>query len=110
MTTATGPVDIGKLITRSPKMKTGRPVIAGTGVMVMRIANYYKMGYTPEEIASGFGHLTLAQIYAALAYYHANKDEVEEQIAEEQELYEKYSREQAEALKNKSLFKVPAED
>jgi len=26
----------------------------------------------PEEIAERIGHLSLAQVYAALAYYHAN--------------------------------------
>jgi uncharacterized protein (DUF433 family) len=109
MATATKPINIGKLITRSPHMKSGRPVIAGTGVMVMRIANYYKLGYTPEEIVSGYGHLTLAQVYAALAYYHANKEEIEAQIAEEQTLYEKYSKEQAQEQKDAELPKIPEE-
>lgn len=92
-TVSTTSIDIGTLISKSPEMKSGRPVIAGTGVMVMRIANYYKMGYTPEEIMSGYGHLSLAQVYAALAYYHANREEIEADIAEEEALYEKYSQE-----------------
>ena len=45
------------------------------------IAIDYKAGMTPEKIAEEFPHLTLAQIYAGLAYYHANKDEVEAEIA-----------------------------
>jgi uncharacterized protein (DUF433 family) len=92
-TTSTTSTDIGTLISKSPEIKSGRPVIAGTGVMVMRIANYYKMGYTAEEIMSGYGHLSLAQVYAALAYYHANREEIEADIAEEEALYEKYSQE-----------------
>jgi hypothetical protein len=35
------------------------------------------MGLIPEEIARKFGHLSLAQVHAALAYYHANKAEIE---------------------------------
>jgi uncharacterized protein (DUF433 family) len=31
------------------------------------------MGLIPEEIARKIGHLPLAQVHAALAYYHANK-------------------------------------
>lgn len=89
-------VDIGTLITKSPEMKSGRPVISGTGVMVMRIAGWYKLGLSPEEIAREIPHLTLAQVYAALAYYHANKEEIEAQIAEETELYEKYAKESEE--------------
>lgn len=76
-------IDIGTLITRTPGVRGGRPCIAGTGVSVMRIAIYNNMGYTPEEIAAGYGHLTLAQVHAALAYYYANKAEVDTDIADE---------------------------
>jgi uncharacterized protein (DUF433 family) len=44
---------------------------------------------SPEEIAEEFEFLTLAQIYAALAYYHANKDEIEAYLAEEKVEYER---------------------
>ena len=42
------------------------------------------MGLTPEEIAAKIEHLTLAQIHAALAYYHANQDEIDSDIAAEE--------------------------
>jgi uncharacterized protein (DUF433 family) len=84
MTTAT--VDIGTLITQSPEIRGGQPRIAGTGVTVMRIASWYKLGLSAEEIASEVGHLSLAQVYAALAYYHANTEEIDAAIkADEQE-------------------------
>lgn len=76
-------VDIGTLIDRKPGINGGKPKIAGTGVSVMRIAGWYKMGYTPDEIVNKYGHIGLAQVYAALAYYHANQDEVEADLAEE---------------------------
>ena len=79
MTTLT--VDIGTLITRTPDVRGGRPRIAGTGVTVQRIVGWYKLGLSPEEIAEEFGHLTLAQVYAALAYYHSNRDEIESALA-----------------------------
>jgi uncharacterized protein (DUF433 family) len=79
MTTLT--VDIGTLITRTPDVRGGRPRIVGTGVTVQRIVGWYKLGLSPEEIAEEFGHLTLAQVHAALAYYHANQDEIESAIA-----------------------------
>ena len=75
--------DIGTLITRTPGVCGGRPHIAGTGVSVRRIAGWYKMGQTPEEIADQYGHLSLAQVYAALAYYHANRDEIDAELATE---------------------------
>ena len=65
----------------------GRPQIAGTGVSVQRIVGWYKMGQTPEEIADQYGHLSLAQVYAALAYYHANRDQIEGYLAQEEADY-----------------------
>jgi len=41
------------------------------------------LGLTPEEIAAKIEHLTLAQIHAALAFYHANRDEIDNDIAAE---------------------------
>lgn len=76
--------DIGTLITRSPEIRGGRPIIAGTGVTVRRIAVWYKMGLSPEEIPVRMGHLTVAQVYAALTYYHLNRDEIEADLAEEE--------------------------
>src|SRR6266849_2288714 len=77
-------VDIGTLIERSPEIRKGRSRIAGTGVTVMRIAWWSNLGLTPEEIVGKFDHLTLAQIHAALAYYHANREEIDADIADEE--------------------------
>jgi uncharacterized protein (DUF433 family) len=76
-------VEIGSLIDRDSKIR-GRPKITGTGLTVSRIAGWYKLGMSPEEIALEYPHLTLAQIHAALAYYHVNRDEIETDIAAEQ--------------------------
>lgn len=75
--------DIGSLIIRTPGIRGGRPCVVGTGVSVRRIVGYYKLGLSPEEIADEFGHLSLAQVYAAIAYYHANCDEIEADLAAE---------------------------
>jgi uncharacterized protein (DUF433 family) len=88
-----GTVEIGSLIDRDPAIRAGRPKIAGTGVTVMRVAAWYKMGLTPEEIATQYGHLRLAQVHAALAYYHANTEEIEADLAEEEAFAEMVDRE-----------------
>jgi uncharacterized protein (DUF433 family) len=75
-------VDIGTLIVQTPDIRGGRPRISGTGVTVQRIVGWYKLGLTPEEIVGEFGHLTLAQVHAAIAYYHANREEIESEEAE----------------------------
>jgi uncharacterized protein (DUF433 family) len=84
MNAAIADIDIGALITRTPGIKSGTPHIAGTGVTVRTIVRYYKLGLSPEEIAAEYPHLSLAQVYGALAYYHANRDEMDEQMAAEE--------------------------
>ena len=76
--------DIGTLIVRSAEVRGGRPRVAGSGVTVRRIVGWYKLGLSPEEIADRIGHLSLAQVHAALAYYHANRDEIEADISAEE--------------------------
>ncbi len=88
--------DIGSLIVRSEDIRGGRPRIAGTGVTVQRIAGWYKQGLTPEEITTEIPHLSLAQVYAALTYYHANRDAIEADIAAEEA--------EAQALETQHVF------
>jgi uncharacterized protein (DUF433 family) len=76
-------VDIGMLISHDEKIRRGKPCISGTGVTVQRVVSWYKLGLTPEEISGKIGHISLAQVHAALAYYHANKEEIEKSIAED---------------------------
>jgi len=85
--------DIGQLIDRSPKVRNGRPCIAGTGISVHRIVGWYKLGLTPEQIGDRIGHISLAQVHAALAYYHVNQAEIESDIAAEQAEAERLQRE-----------------
>ena len=74
---------IGNLIERRDGVHGGRPCVAGTSVSVRRIASWHNAGLVPEEIVQKFGHLSLAQVYAALAYYHANRDEIDTDLQSE---------------------------
>ncbi|OHE61274.1 MAG: hypothetical protein A2Z47_11290 [Thermodesulfovibrio sp. RBG_19FT_COMBO_42_12] len=86
-------IDIGTLIIRTPDIRGGRPRIAGTGITVRRIVGWYKLGLSPEEITDRIGHLTLAQVHAALAYYHVNQEEIEADITSEEDEAERLERE-----------------
>lgn len=86
-------IDIGTLIVRSPDTCGDRPRIVGTRVSVQRIAVWHKRGLTPEEIRDRFGHLNLAQVHAALTYYYANRDEIEEYLAAEEADYHRFEAE-----------------
>lgn len=72
--------DIGTIIVSSPEIRDGRPHIAGTGITVHRIASWYRLGFTAEEIVEQIDHLSLAQVYTALGYYHANKEQIDVEL------------------------------
>lgn len=72
------------LIWRRPGCRRGRPTIIGRGLKVKRLVidHLYDEGSpSPEEIAERYV-ATPAQVYAALAYYHLHKAEIDADIAE----------------------------
>ncbi|MEC4814239.1 MAG: DUF433 domain-containing protein [Scytonema sp. PMC 1069.18] len=85
MTTIT---DIGTLIVRTPGICGGRPRIEDSRITVQNIIIDIRAGLTPEEILQNKTHLSLAKIYAALAYYYANKEEIDANIAAEEAAWE----------------------
>ena len=92
-------VDIGTLIVRTPGTLGGRPRIDGTRIGVHSVVIELGLGASPEALVSDeyWPYLTLAQVYAAIAYYHANKDEIDAGIEEEDRLYDELA---AEARRN----------
>lgn len=91
-------IGIGDLIAQTPGVSGGRPCVAGTGVSVAHIALLAAEGNTPEQIANEVhpGQLTIAQVYAALAYYHRNRAAIDAdsaaRLAEAERLEREHSR------------------
>jgi uncharacterized protein (DUF433 family) len=89
-------------IQRTPGICGGRACIAGHRVRVHDIAVWHeKRGYSPDEIVDMFPGITLADVYAALAYYFDNRQEIEDELKE--------SDEWAEWLKTNVPSKFPAQ-
>lgn len=80
MNTATATGSLSPYITRNPDVCGGQPVLAGTRTPVKSIVGYYKMGMSVEEILEGLPHLSPAQVFAALSYYHDHQSAVEQDI------------------------------
>ena len=76
-------LDIGTLVVSTPETCGGRPRIAGTRISIAQIAVWNKQGMSVEEILEEIPYLNLAQVYAALSYYHANRNEIEADLAAE---------------------------
>jgi uncharacterized protein (DUF433 family) len=67
-------------IARREEVLGGEPIIQGTRTPVRAIVEEWRRGTPPEEIPEGMPHLTLAQVFAALAYYSDHRDEINAQI------------------------------
>ncbi len=72
---------LDSMLVRTPDACGGRVRIDGTRITVHRIAVLYIQGQNAEDIAQCYPFLTLSQIYTALAYFHANRAEIESELA-----------------------------
>jgi uncharacterized protein (DUF433 family) len=78
-------VELDSLLTHSTDVRHDRVRIAATGITVHRVAVLSNLGHSPEEIVRNYKHLTLAGVHAALAYYHANREQVDAEIDADRE-------------------------
>ncbi len=86
------------LIYRDPEVRGGRPCIVGTDLRVLDIViSKIFAERTPDQLAEDYA-LSMAEVYAALAYYHCNKAEIDEDIRED------FKR--SDAIGDKGLVKV----
>ncbi len=88
-------VALDAMLVKTPDVCGGRIRLDGTRITVHRIATLYKQGQNAEDIAQTYPHLSLSQIYAALAYYHANRDEIESALATADAQYDDLRRQEA---------------
>jgi uncharacterized protein (DUF433 family) len=58
----------------------GAATVRGTRVPVWVLAGYARQGRAPEELQQLYPHLTLAQIYDALSYWHDHAEEIEAEL------------------------------
>lgn len=93
------------LIATSPKVRNGRPYILGTTVTVADVAVvkiYHRQD--ADGIAAWYG-LTLPQVYAALSYFYAHRDEIDEQIRAQIRRFDEYKA-QAESQGNELKSRI----
>ncbi|MGA2031402.1 MAG: DUF433 domain-containing protein [Thermoguttaceae bacterium] len=89
-------------IARTPGVCGGRACIAGHRVRVMDIIAWHQLrGMGPDQIVDMFPGITLADVYAALAYYFDHRQEIEEEFRKEDRL--------AEWVKENIPSKIPQE-
>lgn len=85
----------------TPGVCGGKPRIAGRRITVANIAIWHeRLGKSADDIATEYD-LTLADVYAALAYYFDHRAEIDESIAESKALIATLREENASRLAEK---------
>jgi len=72
-------------IEKVPGRCGGQAVICGTRVRVAIILGCHRQGMTIEEILQGYPHLRPSDVHDALAYAYEHPDEIEADIASDDE-------------------------
>ncbi len=81
-------IALDAMLVMTPDVCGGRLRIDGTRITVHRIATLYKQGQTADNIIQTYPHLSYAQVYVALAYYHENQVQIDAELAEMDLAYE----------------------
>jgi uncharacterized protein (DUF433 family) len=63
----------------------GQPVVVGTRIRVATILTCYRQGMSVEEIVEQYPGLRPADVYDALAYAHDHLDEIDADLAADDE-------------------------
>lgn len=63
-------------IHKVPGVVGGEPVIKGTRIAVRHIAEWWRLGWTLDQMLEAYPHLRLAQVCDALGYFDDHKDEI----------------------------------
>ncbi len=76
------------LISSNPNVRSGRPVIDGTGICVSDIVAAVRFhNMTPETILEdAYPELTLAQVHAALAYYYEHQTDIDDDMTKRDQI------------------------
>ena len=90
-------MEISQLIVKTPGTCGGRARLAGRRIPVSSVYRWFLSGFEPEDILEKYEGAALAEIYAAVTYALANREEIAAEIEQEDRL-EGEVRERAVAL------------
>lgn len=80
----------------------GKAAIDDTRIRVNNVASLAKQGSTPQQVLEHYPDLTLAQVHAALTYYYDHRQEIESELAAEDQAAEDFERRKAQLLANRA--------
>jgi uncharacterized protein (DUF433 family) len=100
------PQSIATHIETTPGVCGGKPRIAGHRITVQNIAIWHeRMGLSADEIVADHPGISLADVYAALTYYWANREEIDRAISDDDAFVEKLRSQAGPSLLSQKLGK-----
>ncbi|MDA0836780.1 MAG: DUF433 domain-containing protein [Planctomycetota bacterium] len=80
----------------------GKACIRGTRIRVQDIYVWHELqGLSPDQIVSDFPQLTLADVYAGMAYFWDNREKIREQMENAEEFVEEVKQRHPSRLQEK---------
>ena len=89
-------------ITKQPGVRGGKACIDDTRISVADVVVLVKQGLSDQQIVERYPSLNLAQVHAAISYYHENRDELEADLAEDDGAEVEHERRKAEHLSRRA--------
>ncbi|HUG66693.1 MAG TPA: DUF433 domain-containing protein [Pirellulaceae bacterium] len=79
-------MNISEFIVKTPDTCGGRARVNGRRIPVSSVYRWFLSGLSPEDILTKYETVTLAEVYAAITYALANRDEIAAEIGHEDDL------------------------
>lgn len=95
---ATTPKVVYSHVTKQPGVRGGKACIDDTRISVADVVVLLKQGLGDQQIVERYPSLNLAQVHAAISYYYENRDEIEADLAEDDDAETEHERRKAEYL------------
>ena len=72
-------------ITKDPQVCGGKACVDGTRIRVLDLVCLLRQRLSPQDMLGAYPSLNLAQVYAALSYYHENAQEIDADLERDRE-------------------------
>ena len=89
-------------ITKQSGVRGGKACIDNTRISVVDVVALLKQGLGDQQIVERYPSLNLAQIHAAISYYYENREELEADLAEDDNAAAEHERRKAEYLSHRA--------
>jgi uncharacterized protein (DUF433 family) len=89
-------------VTKQPDVRGGKACIDDTRIAVVDVVVLLEQGLGDQQIVERYPSLNLAQVHAAISYYYENREELQKDLAEDDDAEAEHERRKAEYLSRRT--------